>query len=103
MKTIPLTQRPPEDNSPFPGTVGDAAVIKQIISVADPQTGMGLDEMRRGIKILDAIDAAVAKGDTGALVLEDAQWEFLCAKVRAFRWGVADLRFVELADSILNA
>lgn len=100
MKTIPLTKRPPTDSSPFPGTVDDAAIIKQIVATADPNIGMDLDGMRQAMKILDALDAV---DGTGALALEDAQWELLCAKVRTFRWGIADPRFLDLADAILGA
>lgn len=99
MRRIPLTIRLAKQGSPFPGSVIDAAVIKQIISIADPDRGMNLAEMRQGIKVLDALEA----GSDTEFELENAEWEYLCAKIQTFRWAVADPRFVALVDTILQA
>ena len=96
MRNIPLTVRPPVDGSPFPGHVNDRNVLKQVVSM--PTNGLTLEGMRRGLKILDALDAA-----DGTIELADAQWEFLCDCIRNFRWAVADQRFLALSDSVLNA
>lgn len=100
MRRIPLTTRPVVDGSPFPGTVIDSAIIKQVVTIADPQRGMDLEEMRQGLKVLDALDKVNGSGE---LVLEDAQWTFLCNRLQSFRWAVGDPRFLELADTVLRA
>lgn len=100
MRKIPLTTRPVVEGSPFPGTVIDAAVIKTVITTPDPQRGMDLEDMRQGMKVLDALERV---NGTNTLILENAQWETLCARVRTFKWGIADRRFLDLADAILSA
>ena len=65
----------------------------------DRQTGASIDEMRKGIRILDALDAA--KDDV--LALEDADWEFLKQKVEKFPWAGTDRRFLEFYDAIMHA
>ena len=65
----------------------------------DRQSGASIDEMRKGIRILDALDAA----QNDVLALEDADWEFLKHKVEKFPWAGTDRRFLEFHDAILNA
>lgn len=66
----------------------------------DRQTGASIDEMRKGIRILDALDRAI--GDT-PLELEDADWEFLKQKVEHFPWAGTDRRFLQFYDAVMNA
>jgi|SRR5215471_1684698 len=37
------------------------------------------------------------------LELEDADWEFLCQKVRGARWAIIDERLLRFAHTVLNA
>lgn len=77
------------------------SVIEQAIRVPlDRQTGATIDEMRKGIRVLDALDAT--NGDD-VLTLEDADWEFLKSKVERMPWAMVDRRFVEFYDDIVGA
>lgn len=66
----------------------------------DRQSGATVDEMRKGIRILDALDAAI--GDA-PLELEDADWEFLKSKVEKFPWAQTDRRFIRFYDDVMQA
>lgn len=63
----------------------------------DQQRGVNIDEMRRGIRILDKLDAS-----EGILELEDADWEHLKLKVEAMAWGMVDRHILEFIDAILT-
>ena len=65
----------------------------------DPQKGADIAEMRKGIRILDALDQA--RDDV--LALEDADWEFLKTKVDKMPWAGTDRRFVRFYDDIMQA
>jgi len=76
-------------------------LIESAIKVPlDRQNGATIDEMRRGIRVLDALDRAI--GDA-PLELEDADWEHLVAKVEHMPWGSVDRRFVRFHDDVLEA
>ena len=66
----------------------------------DPQKGASIDEMRKGIRVLDALDRAI--GDA-PLELEDADWEFLKSKVEKMPWSLTDHRFVRFYDDVMGA
>ena len=66
----------------------------------DRQQGATIDEMRKGIRILDALDRAI--GDA-PLELEDADWTFLKQKLEKYPWAGTDRRFVRFYDDIMEA
>jgi len=77
------------------------ATIEQCIRVPlDRQSGATIDEMRRSIRVLDALDAT---SPSGVLELEDADWEFLKQKVEKMPWGIVDRRIVRFNDDIMEA
>lgn len=74
-------------------------VIEQAVRVPfDRQNGATIDEMRKGIRVLDALDSA-----NGTLELEDADWEFLKQKVERMPWAAVDRRFVKFYDDVVQA
>jgi hypothetical protein len=76
------------------------ATIEQAIRIPlDRQSGATIDEMRKGIRILDALDASI--GDV--VQLEDADWEHLKQKVERMPWAVVDRRFIQFYDDIMGA
>jgi hypothetical protein len=93
------------------------SVIEQAIRVPlDRQAGATIDEMRKGIRVLDALDrvplsGTVEPGPNGGvelhpntvLELEDADWEHLKHKVERMPWAVVDRRFVQFHDDITGA
>jgi hypothetical protein len=104
MKRIVL--RTLADDRSVPGTAEYTAnvldwseAIRQVLRrPLDPQKGADIEEMRRSIRVLDALDAS-----DGTLELEDADWQHLCQKVRAMQWAFVDRRIVQLIDSVLDA
>lgn len=88
---------------PGPSTVeGDiewADVVRQVMRrPKDPSRGVEIDEMRKSIRVLDALDKS-----NGVLQLEDADWEYLREKTLAMQWGVIDSRIVKFTDDVFNA
>lgn len=74
-------------------------VLKTVVSrPLDPQKGADITEMRESIRLLDALDAA-----DGTLRLEDADYNLLTMKLKAFPWNVIDRRILQLIDDINNA
>ena len=64
----------------------------------DPKSGIGMDEMRRGVRVLDALDSA-----NGTLDLEDADYEHLLEKLRVMQWNVVDRRILTLVEDVEGA
>lgn len=98
MKRVPLkvlaSSEEPADRIDY------ASIIKQVIRrPLNAQTGADIEELRRGIRVLDALD----KCDSDALVLEDSDWQHLADKTRAMPWGVVDRRVLEFVDDVLGA
>lgn len=74
-------------------------IIDQAIRIPlDRQNGATIDEMRKGIRVLDALDRA-----NGTLELEDADWDFLKQKVEKMPWASVDRRFVQFYDDVMQA
>jgi len=74
-------------------------IIDQSLRVPlDRQTGATIDEMRKAIRVLDALDKS-----QDVLELEDADWEFLKSKVERMPWAVVDRRFVQFYDDVTGA
>jgi hypothetical protein len=68
--------------------------IAEIMKTPTGNRGADIDEVRRSIHILDALDAC--KGDT--LQLEDADFEYMKQRIQEANWPVIDrwvLAFVE--------
>jgi hypothetical protein len=104
MKRIQLRVIP--DDRATPGTAEYTAnvldwseAIRQVLRrPLDPQKGADIEELRRSIRVLDALEVA-----NGTLELEDADWDHLCQKVRAMQWAFVDRRIVHLIDDVLDA
>jgi len=105
MKRIQL-RNIPDPNFP-PGSEGFNAnllswseAIKQVIrKPLDPQKGAEVEEIRKGIRVLDALD----KAQNGVLELEDADWEHLKTKVNAMQWAFVDKRILQFIEDVLDA
>lgn len=96
MKQIPLLVVVQTDNA---SELNYAEAIRTVIrQPLDQQRGVSIEEMRKGIRILDKLDAS-----TSYLELEDADWEHLKAKIEAMQWGMVDRHLLEFIDAVLNA
>jgi len=106
MKRILLLSMPdprfahPSDPGYEPNRVTYRRMIEDAVRVPlDRDKGATIDEMRKGIRVLDALDAT----QDDVLVLEDADWEFLKHKVEKMPWVMVDRRFVQFHDDITGA
>ena len=97
--TLPDPRYEPSDPLYAINLIDYRVVIEQAVRVPlDRQNGATIDEMRRGIRILDALDRA-----NGQLELEDADWDFLKQKVERMPWAQVDRRFVQFYDDVMQA
>jgi hypothetical protein len=62
--------------------------------------GFDRDTNRKALRILDALEE---QADSGMLALEDADHQFLVARVNQFIWPFADRAFEEFCASIEEA
>ena len=88
-------------NCPDPNIVdlGYRQLVESAVRVPlDRQAGASIDEMRKGIRVLDALDRAQE-----VLELEDADWDFLKQKVERMPWAMTDRRFIQFYDDIVQA
>jgi hypothetical protein len=69
-------------------------------SASGQRQGFDRDTNRKALRILDALDEQ--KGG-GVLALEDADHQFLVARVNQFIWPFADRAFEEFCEAIENA
>ena len=93
MKQIDLSKLPPFEN------VNIKDVLKQVCEQS-PQKVLSIDEMRRRIHIMDALDKA---DDQGMLTLEDADHQVLLEAVTTFPWNRAHRSLVAMIDAITSA
>jgi hypothetical protein len=96
MKRIPLRRMPDPDGS----ILESIEVLRQIIrKPLDMQRGADIDEVRKGIRLLDRLEQC----DSNVLEIEDADWEHLVAKTRAMQWAIIDRRLLTIVDDVLDA
>lgn len=100
MRTLYITKTPATASSAFKGEVDDLAVLREVAAQPATEGGMDLQTMRKGLKVLDALDVSP---DSKQVFLEEDIWEYLCICVQRFRWSVVDRRFIALADRVLQA
>lgn len=84
----------------------DQAKQLQIIVEAPigAQGGVSVGEMRQLIKIGDKLEAIIKGGlPYKPLLLEDAEWELVNARVQAFPWPKVSKTYLDFADLIANA
>ena len=95
MKYIPLRNVEVTDGAPLSYDEVIRTVIRQPLN---KDKGVDIEEMRKGIRIFDKLDAS-----TDVLELEDADYAHLKAKVEAMQWGLVDRNLLDFIDAILNA
>ena len=79
------------------GKFNYSELIRAIIqSPTNPQQGLTVEDVRKAVRVLDALDIAKDK-----LELEDADYEVLKTKVENFKFGIAHKNIVTFIDDIL--
>ena len=100
LKSLPDPRLQPDDPTYEQQRVDYRSIVEQAVRVPlDRQSGASIDEMRKGIRVLDALDAA----QDNVLTLEDADWEHLKEKVEKMPWAMVDRRFVQFHDDVTEA
>jgi hypothetical protein len=64
---------------------------------ADPKAGAEIEEMRRSIRVLDALDKA-----TDVLELEDADYNYLRERINKARFGMVHPAIVQFIDDMVG-
>jgi hypothetical protein len=94
MRTVTLTKH---DNIDFKELL--LLVVKQPSGGALPGNSVNFDSMRKDIRLLDVIEPTIGL----VFEFEDADWQRLCDKVRAFPFGMADRALLAFCEAIINA
>jgi hypothetical protein len=97
--TLPDPRYQPGDQLYDINLVNYRTIIEQAVRLPlDRAAGASIDEMRKGIRILDALESS-----NGTLELEDADWDYLRLKVDRMPWAQTDRRFVQFYDDVMGA
>jgi len=92
---IPVTDPTYKDN-----IIDFSNLVRQVVRTPmDKNAGADIVEIRRGIRVLDALD----KEEGSILELEDADWEYLKRKVEKMTWVIVDRRFAQFYDDVMEA
>jgi len=95
VKSIPLKTLDASDGPP----IVYAEILREVVRrPLNPREGIQIEEMRKSIKLLDAIDSA-----NGTLDLEDADYGYLKQKIEAMNWNIVDRRIIQLVDDVTSA
>ena len=94
MRRVPLTSRTLSGRVPGDRAVNPASVLSAIVTSGGTQ-GLSLEEMRRAMRVADALAAAAG---SDRVLLEDADWAYLCDRLKGHRFGVADAALVAMVD-----
>jgi hypothetical protein len=77
-----------------------SATILRMVAGNSPQKPLSIDEIRRRVRVLDALDEAKG-GDS--FVLEDEDHKVLQAAVENFPWTSASKALLTIVDDVVSA
>lgn len=98
LKEVHLAQKPGPDSEP----AKYSELIRTVVgSVMIQSGGAEISEIRKRVRILDALDAL--EGGAEELILEDADAEALLGYLKTFKWGVISSGIVQFHDDIEKA
>ncbi|MDF1769856.1 hypothetical protein [Maricaulis sp.] len=75
------------------------ALIRQCVNATQPNQPISLDEQRRRLRILDALDAL---DEADNLVLEDEDAKHLAKLVETMPWAFVNKAFVTFSDDVIK-
>lgn len=79
------------------GIFNYSELIRAIVqSPTNPQQGLTVEDVRKAVRVLDALDKS-----KGKLELEDADYEILKTKLENFKFGIAHKNLLTFIDDIL--
>ncbi|MBI3453380.1 MAG: hypothetical protein HY057_11260 [Rhodospirillales bacterium] len=83
-------------------TIEWSDIVKAISQTPPGGQGLTVDPLRKAVRIIEAVDAAVAAG-ADHILLEEEMWTQLNAYARTFSFRFADAAFLEIVDDIAAA
>jgi hypothetical protein len=75
-------------------------VILMTVMGNSPVKAITVDEMRKRVKVIDALEKM---DDKGVILLEDAEYQVLLEAVNSFPWSQASYTLLGLIDDVVNA
>lgn len=75
-------------------------LISLIKSPLDPKNGVGIDELRKSVRLLDKIESAP---ETGFVDLEDADFQVLKEKIENGKFMRSTRELLQFLEDILNS
>jgi hypothetical protein len=79
------------------------ALIRQCVNATQPNQPISLDEQRRRLRILDALDAVEPReGELSYLELEDEDAKHLAKLVETMPWAFVNKAFVTFSDDVIK-
>ena len=96
-KRLTLNTDAPEGSPLPPGTPGSYADLAVLAVKNPPQGGLGPDDMRKRIRILDLVENTEIDQD---IEIEDADAETLKTCVSEMRWAILDRGIMEFCDAV---
>jgi hypothetical protein len=96
MKTIKLRPEIVSGNE----RISSAGVLR-LVAANSPQKALSVDEMRRRVRILDALDNL--PNDAESMHLEDEDVKTLIAAIDAFPWASANRHLLAIIDDVIKA
>jgi hypothetical protein len=81
-----------------PTRISYKAQLREIMRVPSDPRGADLEEVRRSLRVLDALDT-----EDVVLKLEDADFEYMVKRVRGARWQVIDKFVMAFIEDVTNA
>lgn len=75
--------------------------ILRLVAGSSPQKALSVSDMRRRVRILDALDEVPHNGET--LVLEDEDVTALVDAIEGFPWASANKSILTIIDDVLGA
>lgn len=78
-------------------------IIENVVKRPPTNKGLGVDEMRKRIRVLDALDNKHGLNTEGWFAFEDADWQILKDCLKEAEFVVVHKDIIEIADRIDNA
>lgn len=81
--------------------ISSVALFREVVGNAGAGRPFGLDEMRKRVRILNALDLLAP--DAAALDLEDADYDVLKSALETTPYNIASAHVLSIVDAALNA
>ena len=70
-------------------------ILRLIVGSAQAAPSMNIEQVRRSVAILDALDSAEEE-----LRLDERDWQYVCQRVKDAQWQVATKEIIGFVDAV---